>query len=156
MVEVYHWPKFDRLLKEFFGLVTVSPAVRLSHDLGLERGVAHLAVWPATGPIMADEARRMFYGCGSGFRRTHPDRKRPAPTEGLKKAVAELKAAFPSPRTWRGTFSAREGFVIVRWARKHFPAVWTVTARLAREHGLACYDPEDNRVAGAARRAASQ
>lgn len=148
IVDVYPWKGFERVLKEFFGLVAVTPAVRLSHDLGLEKSAAHLALWAAAGPVTPADARRLFYGCGSGYRRSHPDRQRPAPTDGLKKAVAGLKAAFPSPRTWRGTFSPREGFVIMPVARTHFPQVWKVVARLAREHGLACYDPEAGRVVG--------
>jgi hypothetical protein len=149
MIEVYRWTLFERLLKEFYGLVPVTPAVRLSHDLGLERSAAHLAIWPATKPVTRESAKRLFYGCGSGYRRTHPDRKRPAPTDALKKAVDELKAAFPNGKVWQGTFSAREGFVIVPVKRKHFPTIWPTAARLAKQHGLACYDPEAERVVGA-------
>jgi hypothetical protein len=59
--------------------------------------------------------------------------------------VQELKQQF-NANTWQGTFSAREGFVVVPVKRMHFPKVWSAVNRLAKRHDLACYDPEGNRL----------
>jgi hypothetical protein len=134
------------MLKEVFGLVTVSPAVRLSHDLGLEKDGAHIAVWhPEEVPTPAD-AKRLFHGHGSGFRRTHPDRQPQPVTDELKSFVAALKARFETGNVWCGTFAAKEGFVIIPIDRKKLGLVKPVAAKLARRHGLTCYDPETGKL----------
>jgi hypothetical protein len=140
-VEVWPWRMFERLLKEVFGLVAVTPAVRLNHDLGLLKDVSHLAVWHAEQPFTPAGAKRLFYRNASGFRRTHPDRQPQPVTDDLRAFVAELKARFKDDDVWKGTFAAKEGFVIIPIERKKLARVKPVVVKLARRHGLTCYDP---------------
>jgi hypothetical protein len=147
VVEVRPWKKFERTLKEVFGLVSTTAAVRLNHDLGLLTSVAHLGVWHSRGSVAAPLAKRLFYGHGSGFRRSHPDRVRQPVTDELRLFVKELKSQFNGD-TFNGDFSANEGFVIIPVNRRRFRAVWVAAERLARRHRLACYDPEADHVSG--------
>jgi hypothetical protein len=149
IVEVRLWPVFERMLKEVFGLVTVTPAVRLNHDMGLVTAVAHLAVWHPDEAPTAAGAKRLFYAHASGFRRKHPNRQPQPVTDELRAFVTELKARFADDDVWQGTFAAKEGFVIMPIARKKLARVKPVAVKLARRHGLACYDPERGLLARA-------
>jgi hypothetical protein len=141
MVEVRPWKVFERMLKEVFGLVPVSGTMRLHYDLGLLTGIANLAVWHPAGAVTKKDARRLFYDHVTTFRRPSPGRKRQRVTDELKDFVTELKERFEADDVWANTFSASEGFVIIAVKPKKFAGVWAEATRLARRHGLACYDP---------------
>ena len=145
------WKSFERMLKELFGVVKVSPAVRLSHELGLWVQSVHVAVWQPAGAVTKADAKRQFYAQASDFRRSHPERKRYAATEELKAFVAALKSAFDGKDVWNGTFRASEGYVVVPIVRTKARVVLPVIARLASEHRLACYYPETEKLTQAQR-----
>jgi hypothetical protein len=146
VTQVRLWKKFERMLKEVFGLIKVSPAVRLNHDLGLLTRSAHMAVWDAAKKVNKHDAKRLFYANASRFRRNRPGPERQPVTERLKAFVADLKTGFDSKDVWEGKFSAQEGFVIVPVKRRQFRPVWAAAGKLARKRGLACYDPETERL----------
>jgi hypothetical protein len=146
MMAFQPWTMFESMLKEFFGLKKISPAKRLNHDLGLMTHVVHLAAWvPDTQPTV-ETARRLFYGCASGYRRTHPDRIKPVVTEYLVRFVAELKSHFAEHPDWLGPFSAKERYVIISVQRRRAGEVWAVVRRLARKHGVTCYHAEKEQL----------
>lgn len=146
LVQVRPWKVFERMLKEFFGLVAVSPAVRLAHDLNLKKKACHLAVWHPNAPASKEDAKRQFYAQICHFRPKRPNRDAYPISEELKAFVAELKAEFASDDVWKSNFDAKERFVTISVKRKKFAAVWAMATRLARRHGLACYDPQAEKV----------
>jgi hypothetical protein len=148
-VSCSNWPDFDRMLREIFDIGRVPPRTRLNHDLGLLND--HLAFWDSPTPANSEDARRLFYAyVQKMWYRNHPDYRPLEETDNLRDFVRDLKAAFPKDDgvPWESGFSAKERFVIVSLAEGQRKKVWKEACRLGRIHGITCYDPQTDEIAG--------
>jgi hypothetical protein len=102
----------------------------------------------------------LFYAsCGNRWRDPRPDRPKVPTTDATRRFVAGLKQRYRGDRPWGGgNFRAAEGFVIVPVESRRFADVWAAAVELGREHGVAVFDPECNRLVrpAARRRVATQ
>jgi hypothetical protein len=101
--------------------------------------------------VSLEDAKRLFYAQASTFRRNHPDRQKQPVTDELREFVNDLKTHFQSENVWVGTFAAKEGLIVIPVKRRRIASVWPVAEKLARRHGLICYDPENHKLVPAKR-----
>jgi hypothetical protein len=140
--------QLDKVLRQVFGLAPVDGVTRLYLDLGLSVH-HHLAAWDPAGtrPTPAG-ARALFYACcGNKWRDPRPKRVAVPTTDATRRFVAALKQRFRGDQPWGwGNFRAAEGFVIVPAVPDRFADVWAAAVELGREHRLAVFDPQCDRL----------
>jgi hypothetical protein len=135
-------------MRQALGLAPVDGVTRLYLDLGLS-GHRHLAAWDPTGtrPTPAS-ARELFYGsCANTWRKPRPERVKVPTTDATRSFVTAIKERFRGEPPWGwGNFRASEGFVIIPVVLGRFADVWAAAVELGREHGLAVFDPQRDRL----------
>jgi hypothetical protein len=112
------------------------------------------AVWRTPARLTNDEAARVYETLCSG------DTSAVAPSPGIAAFCAELRALHPEPddvpedrlddhdySPWSMAFERSEGHLILScvWSKAEY--VGELVRRLARKHGLACFDPQTGTVA---------
>jgi hypothetical protein len=138
------WKEFDTILADDYGFRSAAD-VRPPFHTGC--CTFSLAIWDSLNVITNSEAHELF--AESLKHQTRP--KRTKPGRKLQRCINKLKREFPFDRDadscpWSSNFSADEGFVLLGIEEEFEDSVPRQVRKLAREHGLYCYDPQTRRL----------